>query len=77
MNDTPAKESVNPETPPATSSFSDRLGMTAAIVTLGGGFLSTGYLIHDPNMIGLGAVFCVAGLVAGIRAFVERSAKAP
>jgi hypothetical protein len=46
---------------PAPVSLSDRLGPALAIVICGGGFLSTGYLIHDANMLGLGAVFCVGG----------------
>ncbi len=47
---------------PAPVSLFDRLGPALAIVICGGGFLSTGYLIHDSNMVVLGAVFCAGGV---------------
>ncbi len=47
---------------PAPASLLDRLGPALAIVICGGGFLSTGSLIHDTNMIVMGAVFCAGGV---------------
>ena len=52
--------------PSAPASVFDRLGPALAIVICGGGFLSTGCLIHDTNMIILGVVFGVAGVGFGI-----------
>jgi hypothetical protein len=41
-------------------------------VICGGGFLSTGYLIHDTNMIVLGAVFCVGGVAFALWRLIRK-----
>jgi hypothetical protein len=73
----PAKAPADKPAVPEAPSSSDRYGMALAIVIFGCGFLSTGSLIHDSNMIGLGAVFCAAGVGVAIWAFLKRSSKAP
>jgi hypothetical protein len=64
MSEQKQPEAVANKTPatPARASLLDRLGPALAIVICGGGFLSTGSLIHDSNMIVLGAVFCLGGV---------------
>ena len=49
-----------PATPAPVSLF-DKLGPALAIAICGAGFLSTGYLTHDSNMMVMGVVFCVGG----------------
>lgn len=51
---------------PAPVSLFDKLGPALAILLCGGGFLSTGCLIHDTNMIVLGAVFAAAAVGVAI-----------
>jgi hypothetical protein len=58
----PEAAASKPPATPAPASLFDRLGPALAVVICGGGFLSTGYLIHDSNMIVLGVVFCAGGV---------------
>ncbi len=58
----PEAAANNTSTTPAPVPLLDRLGPALAIVVVGGGFLSTGSLIHDTNMIVMGVVFCASGV---------------
>jgi hypothetical protein len=62
-----SKASANkPPGESAPTSLFDKLGPALALLICGGGFLSTGCLIHDTNMIILGAVFGAAGVGVAI-----------
>ena len=62
----PKAAANRPPAAPVPASLFDKLGPAIAIVLCGGGFLSTGSLTHDTNMIVLGAVFGVAGVGVAI-----------
>ncbi len=61
-----------PSAAPAPTALYDKLGPSLAVVLCGGGFLSTGSLIHDTNMIVLGAVFVVAGVCVAIARLIRK-----
>ena len=58
-------------------SLSDRLGMALAIIIFGCGFLSTGSLTHDTNMIVLGWLFSAVGVGVGMWAILKPPSKTP
>ena len=65
--DRQSKAAANkPEAASAPTSLFDKLGPALAILLCGGGFLSTGSLTHDTNMIVLGAVFAAAAVGVAI-----------
>ncbi len=61
-----------PPTAPAPTALFDKLGPGLVVVLCGGGFLSTGSLIHDTNMVVLGAVFIVAGVGVAIARLLRK-----
>jgi hypothetical protein len=61
-----------PPAAPAPASLMDKLGPALAILICGGGFLSTGYLTHDANMMILGGGFGVAGVGVAIWRFMGK-----
>ncbi len=61
-----------PSAAASSTSWFDKIAPGLALVLCGGGFLSTGSLIHDTNMMILGAVFGVAGICVAIARLVRK-----